>query len=127
MGIVSISLDSENIATLDRITESLNLKGRSDAVRFSIRSAVAEIKEMDDFEGLVEGVMIVVHEHHSNSWMSMIQHKYEDLIKTQLHSHLQNRKCLELMIISGDGARVREMMQETHAVGQISYLKFVRS
>ena len=127
MGIVSISLDSENIASLDRITESLNLKGRSDAVRFSIKSAIAEIKEMDNFEGLIEGVMIVVHEHHSNSWVSMIQHKYEDLIKTQLHSHLQNKKCLELMIISGDGPRIRDMMHEIHAVGQASYLKFVRS
>ena len=127
MGIVSVSLDEEHLAALDRITGSLGLKGRSDAVRFSIKSALAEIKEMDDFEGLVEGVMIVVHEHHSNSWVSLIQHKYEELIKTQLHSHLQNRKCLELMIISGDGVRVREMMQETHAVGQISYLKFVRS
>ena len=44
MGIVSISLDSENIASLDRITESLNLKGRSDAVRFSIKSKMTERK-----------------------------------------------------------------------------------
>ena len=127
MGIVSVSLDEEHLAALDRITGSLGLKGRSDAVRFSIKSALAEIKEMDDFEGLVEGVMIVVHEHHSNSWVSLIQHKYEELIKTQLHSHLQNKKCLELMIISGDGGRIRDMMQEIHSVGQASYLKFVRS
>ena len=127
MGIVSVSLDEEHLAALDRITGSLGLKGRSDAVRFSIKSALAEIKEMDDFEGLVEGVMIVVHEHHSNSWVSLIQHKYEELIKTQLHSHLQNKKCLELMIISGDGRRIRDMMQEIHSVGQASYLKFVRS
>ena len=127
MGIVSVSLDEEHLAALDRITGSLDLKGRSDAVRFSIKSALAEIREMDDFEGLVEGVMIIVHEHHSNSWVSLIQHKYEELIKTQLHSHLQNKKCLELMIISGDGGRVRDMMHEIHSVGQASYLKFVRS
>ena len=127
MGIVSVSLDEEHLAALDRITGSLDLKGRSDAVRFSIKSALAEIREMDDFEGLVEGVMIIVHEHHSNSWVSLIQHKYEEQIKTQLHSHLQNKKCLELMIISGDGGRVRDMMHEIHSVGQASYLKFVRS
>ncbi len=127
MGIVSISLDEEHLEALDRITESLNLKGRSDAVRFSIKSALAEIREMDDFEGLVEGVMIMVHEHHSNSWVGLIQQKYEELIKTQMHSHLQNRKCLELMIISGDGKRIRDMMHEIHSVGQATYLKFVRS
>jgi CopG family nickel-responsive transcriptional regulator len=44
-----------------------------------------------------------------------------------MHSHLQNRKCLELMIISGDGKRIRDMMHEIHSVGQATYLKFVRS
>ena len=126
MSIVSVSLDEEHLAALDRIAGSLDLKGRSDAVRFSIKSALAEIKEMDDFEGLVEGVMIVVHQHHSNTWMSMIQQKHEELIKTQMHSHLQNHKCLELMIISGDGKRIRDMMHEIHSVGQANYLKFVR-
>jgi CopG family nickel-responsive transcriptional regulator len=127
MSIVSVSLDEESIAALDRITESLGLKGRSDAVRVSIRSAMAEIKEMDDLSGLVEGVLIIVHEHHNDSWISVIQHQNEDIIKTQLHSHLQNRKCLELMIISGDGKRIRDMMHEIHSVGQATYLKFVRS
>ena len=127
MGIVSVSLDEEHLEALDRITGSLDLKGRSDAVRFSIKSALAEIREMDDFDGLVEGVMIMVHEHHSNSWVGLIQQKYEELIKTQMHSHLQNKKCLELMIISGDGHRVRDMMHEIHSVGQATYLKFVRS
>ena len=127
MGIVSVSLDDENLAALDRIAESLNLKGRSEAVRMSIKSAMAELKEMDEFDGLVEGVMIIVHEHHSDSWVSLIQHRYEELIKTQLHSHLQNKKCLELMIISGNGKRVSEMMREIHSVGLATYLKFVRS
>ena len=73
MSIVSVSLDEENIAALDRIVESLGLKGRSDAVRMSIRSAMAEVKEMDQFDGLVEGVLIIVHEHHNDSWISLIQ------------------------------------------------------
>lgn len=127
MTIISISLDEENLSALDRIAESLSLKGRSDAVRMAIRSATAELKELDGFDGMVEGVMIVVHENHSNQWMDMIQHKYEEIIKTQLHSHLKNRKCLELMLISGDGPRTGEMIREIHAVGEANYLKFVRS
>lgn len=127
MGIVSVSLDDESIASLDKISESLGLKGRSEAVRMAIRSATAELREMDDFEGLVEGVMIIVHEHHNGPWITLIQHKYEDLIKTQLHSHLQNRMCLELMIVSGDGAMIRKMMHEIHSAGEAKYVKFVRS
>lgn len=127
MSIVSISLDDESIASIDKITSSLGLKGRSEAVRMAIRSATAELKEMDAYEGLVEGVMIIVHEHHDSPWVSLIQHKFEDLIKTQLHSHLRSRMCLELMIMSGDGERIREMMYEVHAAGEAKYVKFVKS
>lgn len=127
MSIVSVSLDDDSIASLDRITESLGLKGRSDAVRMSIRSALNEIKEMDEFEGLVEGVLVIVHDHHNDSWINTIQHVNEGIIKTQLHSHLQNRKCLELMIISGDGKEFGAMMRDIHSAGKASYVKFVRS
>lgn len=127
MSIVSVSLDEESIAALDMITESLKLKGRSDAVRMSIKSAVAELKEMNDFDGLVEGVLIIVHEHHNDSWMSMIQHRYEEVIRTQLHSHLHSRQCLELMIVSGEGDTIREMMREIHSANKASYIKLVRS
>ncbi|MBE6517904.1 MAG: ribbon-helix-helix protein, CopG family [Thermoplasmata archaeon] len=127
MGIVSISLDNESIESLDMITSTLGLKGRSEAVRLAIRSAVAELKENDDFEGTVEGVMIIVHEHHCNQWVNIIQHRYNDAIKTQMHSHLNNGKCLELMIISGEGDSIKNMMREIQSTGEARYLKFVRS
>ncbi len=127
MSIVSVSLDEESIAALDTITETLKLKGRSDAVRMSIKSAMAELKETDDYSGLVEGVLIIVHEHHNDSWISMIQHRFGDVIKTQLHSHLHNHQCLELMIVSGDGSEVGDMMREIHAANKASYIKMVRS
>ena len=127
MSIVSVSLDEENIAALDRIVESLGLKGRSDAVRMSIRSAMAEVKEMDQFDGLVEGVLIIVHEHHNDSWISLIQHRNEDVIKTQLHSHLHNKKCLEIMIVSGDGREIGTMIRDIQSSGKANYVKFVRS
>ncbi len=127
MSIVSVSLDEESIASLDMIAESFKLKGRSDAVRMSIKSAVAELKEMDDYDGLVEGVLIIVHEHHDDAWISMIQHRNEELIRTQLHSHLADRKCLELMIVSGEGQRIRDMLREVHSANKASYIKLVRN
>ena len=127
MSIVSVSLDEESIVSLDMIAESFKLKGRSDAVRMSIKSAVAELKEMDDYDGLVEGVLIIVHEHHDDAWISMIQHRNEELIRTQLHSHLADRKCLELMIVSGEGQRIRDMLREVHSANKASYIKLVRN
>lgn len=127
MPVVSISLDDESSAALDSITEALGLKGRSESVRFAIKTATAELREMEDFSGTVEGVMIMVHGSHGDRWITQVQHRYGDIIKTQLHSHLQDRNCLEVMIISGDGSSVRDMMREIHSSGCCRYLKFVRS
>lgn len=127
MPIISASLDDESIASLDSIASSLKLKGRSDAVRYSIRCATAEIKELDSFDDMVEGVLIVIHENHNNQWMNKIQFKYEKIIKTQMHSHLQNRKCLEIMLITGEGKSAENMIKEIHSVGEAKYVKFVRS
>lgn len=127
MGVVSISLDDESNDALDLIVDTFDLKSRSEAVRLSIRAAVAELKENEDFDGTVEGVMIIVHEDHFNQWVNIIQHRYNDAIKTQLHSHLENGKCLEVMIISGDGTSIKNMIREIQSTGKAKYLKFVRS
>lgn len=127
MGIVSVSLNDDNIRSLEDIQLTMGLNGRSEAIRLAIRAAETEIREMRDFEGLVEGVLVIVHKDHGDTWIGVIQHRYEELIKTQLHSHLKDRKCLEVMIISSDAGTMRDMLREIHSAGKADYIKFVRS
>ena len=126
MGIVSISLNDDNIAALDRIQKTYGLSGRSEAVRTSINAALAEIRELEGMEGTVEGVLIIVRGNHADPWMSMIQARHEACIKTQMHSHLQNHKCLEVMVISCEADILTGMMKEIQAEGKADYVKFVR-
>ena len=51
MGIVSVSLNDDNIAALDRIQKIYGLSGRSEAVRTSINAALADIRELESMEG----------------------------------------------------------------------------
>ena len=127
MGIVSISLSDEALDSLDEIEKTYGLKGRSEAVRRSISAAVSEMQDLRDLKGPVEGVLIIVKTGHADPWMSMIQAKHENEIKTQLHSHLHNHKCLEVMVISSDGERLSAMMREIHSTGKADYVRFVRS
>lgn len=126
MVIMSVSLSEESIASLDKIQNSLELSGRSETVRAAIKIAESEIKETENASGDVEGVLIIVHGAHSDRWIGMLQHKYEGMIKTQLHSHLQSKKCLEVMILSGNSERFGEMMKDIYGTGKSDYVKFVR-
>ncbi len=126
MGIVSISLNEDNLTALDRIQKTYGLSGRSEAVRTSINAALADIRELEGMDGTVEGVLIIVRGNHADPWMSMIQARYESHIKTQMHSHLQNHKCLEVMVVSCDADVLSSMMKEIQAEGKADYVKFVR-
>ena len=78
MGIVSISLNEDNLAALDRIQKTYGLSGRSEAVRTSINAALADIRELEGMDGTVEGVLIIVRGNHADPWMSMIQIPHKD-------------------------------------------------
>lgn len=125
MTIVSISLTDDNLLDLDRIQETFGLGGRSEAVRNAITSALSEIQDMENMEGLVEGVLITIKRDHADPWMGVIQAKHTGAIKTQLHSHLKNHKCLEVMIISCEASELQSMLREIKATGKADYIRFV--
>jgi len=127
MVVVSVSLDEGSIISLENIMECLKMKSRSEAVRFAIGAAEDTLKEMEEISGSVEGVLIIVHPDHYDSWLSIIQHRYDQCIKTQLHSHLHNRRCLDVMIISADPGSFKSMMQDIYSAGKSNYIQFVHS
>ena len=127
MAIISISLPDESIEALERIEKALDLKGRSETVRISLKMAESEIKKIEGLEGEMEGVLVIVHGTHGDQWMNTIQHRYEKIIRTQMHSHLQNRNCLEVMILSSDSETLGKMMEDIYSAGKADYIKFVRS
>ena len=127
MSIISISLSDENIQDLDRIQKVFGLKGRSDAVRAAINSAKSELQDLEDLTDTVEGVLITVRHDHADPWMGVIQAKYVGSIKTQVHTHLKDKKCLEVMVVCCQADELREIMHEIRASGKADYVRFVRS
>ncbi len=126
MPVISVSLPDDSLETLDAVMASLELKNRSEAVRASIRIADSMLRDGAAAEGPVEGVLVITHRDHGDPWLSMLQHRYERYIKTQLHSHLINRSCLDVMIVSADGAVLSDMIRDVHSSGKADYVKFVK-
>ncbi|MFO8052235.1 MAG: CopG family ribbon-helix-helix protein [Thermoplasmatota archaeon] len=127
MTVVSVSLTDKNMEMLDRLQDALGLTGRSEAVRACLRSAEEEIRIRESLEGHVEGVLIIVHESHRSPDLDDIRHRHQDIITTQIHSHLKNEKCLEVFIINGDAEVVKEMISLFRGRDELDYVKFVRS
>jgi CopG family transcriptional regulator, nickel-responsive regulator len=127
MPIVSISLSEDNTKALDKLQKAHKLNGRSEAVRVCIRSAEAEVRDRESLKGEVEGVLIVVHDSHGAPGLEDLSHSYQDVVATQIHSHLRNHKCLEVFIVRGPAGPVQEMIGSFQKDDQIDYVKFVQS
>lgn len=112
---------------IDRMQEAFGLSGRSEAIRACLRSTEDEIREREGLEGDVEGVLIVVHDSHDSSDLDRIRHDFMDLIGTQIHSHLNNEKCLEVFIISGNALEIKELIRRFRSTDELDYVKFVQS
>jgi len=127
MPIITVSLDEEMLALLHRLRDELGLKGRSDTVRTALRSLSAEHDEMDAGEGLTEGVLIVIHREAVSAELDRARHLHHDVVKTQLHNHLQGGRCLQIFIISGDADNIHGLLHSIRRLGGVDYTRFIPS
>ena len=127
MSIISVSLSDENIKALDRLQKANSLSGRSEAIRVCLRAAEGEVRDRESLKGEVEGVLVVVHGSHGTPGLGDLSHSYQEVVTTQIHSHLRNQKCLEVFIVRGPAGPVQEMIVGFQRDDKIDYVKFVPS
>jgi CopG family nickel-responsive transcriptional regulator len=127
MTVISVSLNEKNIEDLDRLREVLGLAGRSEAIRVCLRSAEDELREREKLEGEVEGIMITVHKSDEGHGLDEMRHKFQSNIKTQVHSHLKNGRCLDIFLVDGLAGEVKNLLAAFQKDESLEYIKFVRS
>jgi CopG family transcriptional regulator, nickel-responsive regulator len=127
MTVISVSLTKRNIEDLDKFQKLLGLAGRSEAIRVCLRSAETEIREREHLKGDLEGILIAVHRVEDGHGLDESRHRYQKNITTQVHSHLNNGKCLDVFLVRGDSAVITEMIADFQKDDTLEYIKFVQS
>ncbi|MEM3100405.1 MAG: ribbon-helix-helix protein, CopG family, partial [Candidatus Nitrosotenuis sp.] len=92
MPIVSISLNEELLAELDKLQKSMGFAGRSEVIRAGIRNYVSEEKQKSELSGNLHAILLVVHNDEFDHIIAGIKHSFEDLIITHLHSKIHGNK-----------------------------------
>ncbi len=125
MPIISISLNEEILAELDKLQKSMGFSGRSEAIRAGIRNFVSEEKQKIELSGNVHAILLVVHNDEFDHIVSGIKHNFEDLITTHLHSKIEGDKCMELFVIAGDAERVSTITKDFQTNKKMDNVKLV--
>lgn len=125
MPIISISLNDEILAELDKLQSSMGFSGRSEAIRAGIRSFVSDEKQKNQLTGNLNAILLVVHNDEFDAVVTGIKQNFEDLITTHLHSKIEGEKCMELFLLKGNAERVSSITRDFQINKKMDTIKLV--
>jgi len=125
MVIVSISLNDKILKEIDRIQRELGFSGRSEVIRAGARMLISESKEKEGLTGKINSALLLIHSQEAEDAVTEIKHRFEDITKTQIHSHLKENKCLEIFVLDGDADRIKEMVRLFQTSRKMDYVKLI--
>ncbi len=108
---IGVAIDSDLLEKFDNLIAQRGYTNRSEAFRDLIRDELVE-KAWESPESQVVGTVTLVYDHHVrmlSDKLTDIQHNFHRSILSTLHVHLDHDHCLEVLIVRGKAAEVRNV------------------
>ena len=109
--IVSVSLNDDILEGIDKLQKTLGFTGRSEIVRAGIRNLLAEERMKQDLEGVVNSLLLAVHDEDSDDQVALIRHSFDKIINVHLHNKIDKHRCLEIFSLKGDSNDIKEIAE----------------
>jgi len=107
----SVAIGGELLRRFDLYREKHRYSNRSEAVRGLMRDALVE-EVIDREESEAMGVITLIYDHHAGriaERLTDLQHGHLEQVVTTTHVHLDERRCLEVILLRGPAGQVREL------------------
>ncbi|MEM0350314.1 MAG: nickel-responsive transcriptional regulator NikR [Archaeoglobaceae archaeon] len=115
---IGVSLPKNLLDEFDAIIKVRGYSSRSEAIRDAIRNYITEYKWLESEKGDVVGVLVVLFDHTvkgvSDSLIA-IQHAFSDIIASNMHLHLSEEQCLEVIVVRGKMEEVKKLVDRISA------------
>lgn len=125
MAIVSISLNNDILTEIDKLQKILGFSGRSEIVRAGIRNLLAEEKDRQDLYGELFAVLLAIHDEKSDDQVTDMQHDYDRLITTHIHNKIDRDRCLEIFLLKGEAAEIKDMTKKFQSNKKMDHVKLI--
>jgi len=125
MPVVSLSFPESMMKEMDELQSTLGFTGRSELVRASIRLLLQDVKENNSNSGNLTAVVVVTHTEENEATVTRIKHKFDEIVRTHLHSKIGRNSCVELFLLEGGADRVTSMTREFQKEDAIKSVKLV--
>jgi CopG family nickel-responsive transcriptional regulator len=110
----SVAIGGDLLKRFDRYCDRHRYPNRSEAVRGLMRGALVEEVVADDSEEAL-GVLTLIYDHHAGGTarrLTDLQHAHLDRVVTTTHVHLDERRCLEVILLRGASGTIRKLADD---------------
>jgi CopG family nickel-responsive transcriptional regulator len=125
MPIVSLSFPEGLLKEMDELRTNSGFTGRSEFVRAAVRLLLEENRERSRLTGEVNGLLVVTHDQEREEPVTELKHRFEDIIRTHVHSKTTSSVCVELFLVHGPAKKVVEMNNTFQAEDKMKSTKFI--
>jgi CopG family nickel-responsive transcriptional regulator len=119
-----VSLDHHLLDDFDRLIQRRKYTNRSEALRDLIRDHLVG-QEWDEDKETV-GTITFVYDHHVRDLtrkLTDLQHRFQKLILSGMHVHLDHDHCLEVLVVKGKGSEIKKVSDALVSVKGVKHGK----
>jgi CopG family nickel-responsive transcriptional regulator len=116
---ITITLDDELVAALDRFIAVCGYQNRSEAIRDLARAGISQTQEHADDAQAGVAALVYVYDHQERELAKRLTgsfHDHHDLSVASMHVHLDHESCMEVAVLRGAMREVRHFAQ--HVVSE---------
>lgn len=125
---VTVTLDEDLLADLDRLMEKRGYQNRSEVIRDLARAGLTQAKEDEDENGNCVAALVYIYDHAARDLAKrLVQnfHGHHELSLATLHVHLDEGSCMEVTALKGPSKEVKEFSDHIIAERGVRYGRIV--
>lgn len=126
---IGVAIDQDLLRKFDALIASRGYSNRSEAFRDLIRAELVG-ENAGQPGGLVTGTITLLYDHHVrllSEKLTALQHEFHHQILSALHVHLDHDNCLEVVVVKGEAALVRQLADRLIAARGVKHGRLVLS
>ena len=116
---ITITVDDELVAAIDRIIAACGYQNRSEAIRDLTRAGITQLQEQSDNPQSGVAALVYVYDHQERALAKRLTgsfHEHHDLSVATMHVHLDHDSCMEIAVLRGAMRDVRQFAR--HVVSE---------
>jgi CopG family transcriptional regulator, nickel-responsive regulator len=124
---IGVSFEPKLLSKFDTLIKKKGYSNRSEAIRDLVRKDILD-SEIKEEEGEVIGTLTIVYDHaigNITNTLLHLQHHHHEEITFTTHIHVDERTCLEIVVIRGQLSRVRNFSEHIKAIKGVKHGQLV--